>query len=241
MRRLLSVAALLVGSSLLVVAFSVPSAIGGGKAQRVLNLNIAATGISYLDPALSYDFIGWRIEAATCARLLSYPDKAGAPGARLVPEVAVAFPKISANGKTYTFRVRSDFRFSDGTRGDGQELQSGDRACARPEDAVARLVVRRRHRRRRCGAGGQGDDARGCLGRGKHPDRTSRQAAPISCRGSRCLFFCAVPEDFPIDPEGITPPGSGPYYVASFDGKKPILLKRNPYYGAADRSAGTRC
>jgi peptide/nickel transport system substrate-binding protein len=49
------------------------------------------------------------------------------------------------------------------------------------------------------------------------------------------VFFCAVPENLPIDPQGVkTPPGAGPYYIAEFSGTKPILIKRNPYY------AGTR-
>ena len=51
----------------------------------------------------------------TCARLLSYPDKAGAAGARLVPEVARSMPRVSNNGLTYTFRIRPGFRFSDGS------------------------------------------------------------------------------------------------------------------------------
>jgi len=50
----------------------------------------------------------------TCARLLSYPDKSGAAGASLIPEVARSMPRVSGNGLTYTFKVRPGFRFSDG-------------------------------------------------------------------------------------------------------------------------------
>ena len=49
---------------------------------------------------------------ATCAKLLNYPDKAGLAGSELVPEVAQSLPARSADGKTYTFTIRSGFRFS---------------------------------------------------------------------------------------------------------------------------------
>ena len=83
--------------------------------SRVLRLNASDTTVEFLDPALNYDFIGWRLEYLTCARLLSYPDKPGAAGARLVPEVARGMPRVGNGGRTYTFTVRRDFRFSDGT------------------------------------------------------------------------------------------------------------------------------
>ena len=73
----------------------------------MLRLNVNSTDITYLDPALSYDFYGWRLEATTCAMLLGYPDKAGRASARLYPEVATGFPKISGNGTTYTYTLRS--------------------------------------------------------------------------------------------------------------------------------------
>jgi Bacterial transcriptional activator domain/Bacterial extracellular solute-binding proteins, family 5 Middle len=49
---------------------------------------------------------------ATCAKLLNYPDRAGAAGAQLVPEVAQGLPTRSADGRTYTFTIRPGFRFS---------------------------------------------------------------------------------------------------------------------------------
>ena len=66
------------------------------------------------DPALmvGYGPQAAQLEFATCAKLLNYPDLAGPRGSRLVPEVAAAMPRVSADGRTYTFIVRRSFRFS---------------------------------------------------------------------------------------------------------------------------------
>ncbi|MGL6278309.1 MAG: hypothetical protein ACRC50_01980, partial [Gaiella sp.] len=79
-----------------------------------LRVNMSETDVQYLDPALDYDFYGWTVLSATCVRLLSYPDEGGPAGARLVPEGAKAFPRISNGGRTFTFVVRKGYRFNTG-------------------------------------------------------------------------------------------------------------------------------
>ena len=78
-------------------------------------LRLALAGVDYLDPALSYSLGSWALLDTTCARLMTYPDKPSPEGLRVVPEVAVDYPRISPNRKTYTFTLRPGFRFSDGT------------------------------------------------------------------------------------------------------------------------------
>ena len=184
------------GASLLVAALWPAIATGGSTAtSRVLRLNISDTSVEFIDPALNYDFLGWRLETMTCARLLSYPDKSGAAGARLVPEVARSMPRVSDNGLTYTFRIRPGFRFSDGSAVTARQLQARDRARPEPEDAVAGRVVRGRHRRGGRRARRQGDDALGCQGAAATgspitltrpaPDFLSRIAMLVLLRGTR--------------------------------------------------------
>jgi YVTN family beta-propeller protein len=66
------------------------------------------------DPALSAASgpFAAQLQYLTCATLLNYPDLPAPAGARLVPEVARALPTVSADGRTYTFTLRHDFRFS---------------------------------------------------------------------------------------------------------------------------------
>ena len=100
-RLALSLTMALTGAALLAAV-----AAGGSEATepRVLRLNISDTSIEYIDPALNYDCLGWRLST-----------KSGAAGAKLIPEVARSMPSVSPNGLTYTFSIRPGYRFSDGT------------------------------------------------------------------------------------------------------------------------------
>jgi peptide/nickel transport system substrate-binding protein len=114
-RRLwLSVAMLAAGASLLVAA-SLASAAGNAPALKKGGVyRIGTTGAStQIDPQLAYVTTAWSLEYATAAKLYNYPDKAGNPGTKLIPEVASNF-KVSNGGKVYTFTIRRGFKFSDG-------------------------------------------------------------------------------------------------------------------------------
>ena len=229
----LSVAMAAIGVSLLVAAFA-PVAVGGDAATtRQLRLNASDTGIEFVDPALNYDFIGWRLAYLANIRLLSYPDKRGAAGARLIPEAAKAMPRVSKNGREYTFVVRRNFRFSDGTRVTPRSFVRSIERALSPKmqspastfvsDIVGADAVKAGKRTTPTGVIVQGD---------KLIIRLT-QPAPDFMSRIAMVFFSAVPEDLPFDPNGVkTLPGAGPYYYAEYtDNKAPILLKRNPYYG----------
>ena len=93
MRRMVSVLSTLVGLGAARVRVPHDARRARPAASGCCGLNVNSTDIKYLDPALNYDFYGWRLEAATCAMLLGYPDKAGPASARLYPEVATRLPE----------------------------------------------------------------------------------------------------------------------------------------------------
>ena len=232
MRRLLSAICFVTGTTLLLAAFLAPPAAGTSSAGRVLQLNISNTGIEYLDPALNYDFIGWRLGAATCARLLTNPDKPGAAGARLVPEVAAGFPRVSANGRVYTFRIRNGYRFSDGRPVTAGSFRRAIERALNPEmqspasSFVGDIVGAERV------IAGKATTPSGVKVNGNVLTIRLSKVAPDFLSRISMMFFCSVPENLPLDERGVEEvPGAGPHYVASFDANEPILLKRNPYYG----------
>ncbi len=81
-----------------------------GGTLRIDNRN----DYDFVDPSLAYFSHSWQLQWATQLTLLSYPDKDGLEGTRITPAAAAGLPTVSANGKTYTFKVRPGFRFSDG-------------------------------------------------------------------------------------------------------------------------------
>jgi ABC-type transport system substrate-binding protein len=225
-RLLISSVALAVALGLLVAAASA----GHRSVKDGGTLVIGASAFDFIDPALVSDPVMssacvsctqamWGVEDATCAMLLRYP--AISPPVvrfRLVPEVARGYPAVSRDGKTYTFTIRTGFRFSTGTPVTAANYA---RAIARVLDpamnspaarylqdvasvkaAGSRLIVRLTK---------------------KVPDFPARMTMP-------CL--CPVPTDLQINPEGVPAPlpGSGPYYVAEFVRNSRVVLKRNGFY-----------
>jgi len=47
-------------------------------------------------------------------KLVYYPDTPAPRGSRLRPEAASGLPRVSANGRTYTFTARSGYKFNTG-------------------------------------------------------------------------------------------------------------------------------
>ena len=182
------------------------------------------------DPAISFDV---QRMFATCALLYNYPDRPFPEGARLRPEVAAGQPSISKDGRTYTFRLRSGFRFSPPSN-EPVTAEAFERAIERvlhPKmgslwaESMSDIVGAEAY------IAGRSGRLDGVRARGNTlviemtrpaPDLLPRLAAP---------FFCAVPPGTPITSEGIDAlPSAGPYYIASYVPNRSLVLRRNPNY-----------
>jgi peptide/nickel transport system substrate-binding protein len=189
-----------------------------------------------MDPAIANTQSSWSLLDLTCARLMTYPDKPGQAAYSLAPEVAAAPPKMSADGKTYTFTLRRNFRFNDGKPVDARAfahaidrtLTPGLRSLGKlyMEDIVGARAVQSGRKRHASGVIPRGYRLIIHLVQplGDFPARTSMP------------FFCAVPPNLPADPEGRGQfPGSGPYYVDEWRPGQRVVIKRNRYYGGKRR------
>jgi len=191
--------------------------------------------VDYMDPALAYDYRSWILLYASCAKLLNYPDRPGPAGAQLVPEVAQSLPAISDGGRTYTFTIRSSFRFSPPSNlpVTAQTFKSTIERTLKPTmknpvaSEFANIVGAPAYM-----AGAPGvSHISGVVARANkliihlyapEPDLPARLAQP---------FFCAVPPDTPANPRGErTIPSAGPYYVTSYSPGQGVVLQRNPNY-----------
>jgi peptide/nickel transport system substrate-binding protein len=82
-------------------------AVDGG----VLNAAIADNP-DHLDTGIGFAVEGWELTEATGNGLVKFKDAPGPGSSQIVPDLAVAMPKITDGGKTYTFKMHSGVRFS---------------------------------------------------------------------------------------------------------------------------------
>ena len=192
------------------------------------------SGLDNMDPALSFTAPGWTLLDTTCARLMSYPDKAPPAGFRVQPEVAAAPPKISADLKTYTFTLRPGFRFSTGAPVTAAAFAHAINRALTPAmrspgarfmlDIVGAAAVRQ----------GRSARASGVVARGRTLTVRFTNPTPDFASRTTLPFFCAVPPTLPVDPEGIgVIPSAGPYTVTEYRAGERVVIRRNPYYGGS--------
>jgi peptide/nickel transport system substrate-binding protein len=201
-----------------------------GRTREGGTLRIAAGNYGSVDPAFAnYSFVA----GATCALLMSYPDKWPPGGTRVVPEVATGYPKISRDARTYTFRIRRGFRFSTGARLTAANFAYAIDRLFSPDlqspygsffdDIVGARAVE----------DGKAKHAAGVKARGLTLSiRLMKPAGDFLARLT-LFYLCPVPTDLPIHPGGVNdpPPSAGPYYVAEWIRERKLVLKRNPFYG----------
>jgi YVTN family beta-propeller protein len=208
--------------------------VDGGTARLVSHYDVDS-----MDPALGGSF---QMLYATCAKLVNYPDEAGHGASRLVPEVAQSLPVRSADGKSYTFTIRSGrngFRFSPPS----SELLTAQ--------TFKYTIERTLNPRMRSPFASEFRDIVGAraymAGRSAHiagvvahaDTLTIRLLAPAPDLPSRTAqpALCAVPSGTPPDPQGERLiPSAGPYRVASYAPGQGVELTRNPnYHGSRPR------
>ena len=223
----------LLGVGLVVVALGVGVQAGGSTSSAtgggIVRVALRAEDVDSLDPALGYSVAAGILLETTCARLVTHSPRGTAEGVPLVPEVASAMPRRSKDGRTYTFRLRSDVRFSDGTpvrasafaHAINRVLAPGVKSPWAPYavDIVGAEQVR----------AGRSEGAAGLEARGD--TLVVRLKRPVPEFLVRSTAFCAVPPTLPADREGIAAfPAAGPYYVAEHLPGERATIRRNPFY-----------
>ena len=181
----------------------------------------------------------WQLEYATCAKLMNHPDAPARAGWRVEPEVAAAPPTVSADGRTYSFRIRPGFGFSPPSnepvtaetfrrtieRALSPRLGPKAVAAAFTSDIAGVAAYRAGRSRHVSGIGVSGDTLTITL-TSPAADLPTRMALP---------YFCAVPVETPIVANGLQEPipAAGPYYLASHVAGVVAVIKRNPNYGGS--------
>lgn len=171
-----------------------------------------------------------RTLGATQLTLYSFSNVTGA--ARLRPTAAAGLPVVSADGRTFTIKVRGGFRFSDGKPVTARNFAYAINRLLDPnlgsiwtylfEDIVGARAVRERRASVVSGVKVRGDKLIVRLEQPR-PDFLVRLTNPT---------ISATPLDMPVVPGGVnTPaPSAGPYYLKEQVEKRRAVLARNPFW-----------
>ena len=189
-----------------------------------------AAGLDFLDPALAFTQPAWSLLDTTCARLYTYPDEPSPASFRVVPEVAASYD-VSPDFKTYTFRLRTGFRFSDGKPVHANAFAQAINRVLAPVDSPGWIYVRDI-----VGAAdvhaGRRSTASGVVARGNTLVVRFSRAVPDFVATTTLPYFCAVPPGLQPSQEGVgVVPSAGPYHVTEYRRGERVEIRRNPYYG----------
>jgi peptide/nickel transport system substrate-binding protein len=94
------------------------TASGGGNADHLIIGTTDSLQNSF-DPAEVYDYFGQEVVANTAETLVTYGPNAAQP----TPLLAAEMPTVSADGMTYTFKLRTGVKFQDGTTMDSAAVK----------------------------------------------------------------------------------------------------------------------
>jgi peptide/nickel transport system substrate-binding protein len=209
----------------------------GGKQGGTLTGSYASFP-DYLDPALSYTAEGWTAMYDTYLPLLTYKHADGEEGAEIVPALAESLPEISADGKTYTLKLRDGLKYSDGTPVKASDFTSSIERVFRLNSPGSPFYTDI------AGAEEFAETKKGGIPGIETDDKTGEIAIElIRPRGTftnelAMLFAALLPADTPAksmtaDP----PPATGPYEIVSSEPGRGWSYARNPQWAKANGKA----
>ncbi len=213
------------------VAAAAPAAKKGGTVVVEMT-----TDVDYIDPQLSYYGETWKLEAATACKLMNWPDKEGAPGAVVAPEVAAGLPIVSKDGKTYTFTIRSGFRFSNGQPVTARSFVNAVNRFANPKMQSTGIQFLDIVQGAQAVIDGKASTVSGVTAKGNRLVIRLTRASPDLLARMTMPFLQAIDNKLAgqVDANGINSYAScGPYFFSSRTPGRSITLKRNPFYKGA--------
>jgi len=231
-RPWLSATALAIGASMLVAAaFAGAASSKSVKKGGTMKINSSGTDVDYSDPSLAYGTVSWQIEYATALKLYNYPDKAPPLGGKIQPEGAAGFPVISKDGKTYTITVKKGFQFNDGKPVTAANYAFAINRALNPTMQSPAATFISNIVGAQAVLDNKAKTASGVIVKGNKLTIKLTQADGGMLAKLGMPFFQALEPSLAIDPKGVNAyPSAGPYYIASREVGRQIIVKRNTHY-----------
>jgi YVTN family beta-propeller protein len=204
----------------------------GGPSHRGGTITVldGGFGVRSIDPAFAAEVVPAELSGLTNDGLVTLNHVAGPSGAQLVPDLAIALPRPSADGRTYVFRMRPGIRYSTGPTVRPTDVRRTFerlfelRAGAGIYDVIAGAPACAHHRR--CDLSG------GIVAN----DRDNTVTFHLSVPEPEFLFTLSLPYADVVPAttpsrEARTPlPATGPYKISAYVPGREVRFTRNPRF-----------
>jgi len=194
-----------------------------------------------LDPALAYTSNSWEPLWLVYTPPLTYRRAEGAEGAELIPGAATALPNVSADGRTYSFKIRKGLKYSDGSPVAADDFEHAVKRVLNLESGGTYLFEGIEGATQYIEAG----DAEGDIGGITADDRTGEVTIELTAADGgfsnvlATTFAGLVPADTPF--ENMTkdpPPGVGPYAIVKSVPNREFVMEKVPGFDIPDIPKG---
>ena len=214
-----------------VAAKTTTSSSGTQKSGGTLNV-VEGTAPDSLDPDYGYTTQAAEGLVQVYIPLLSYADKAGTPGTKLIPGLAQALPTVSNGGKTYTLTLRKGLTYSNGSAIKASDFTHAiERSVKLPWGGSSFFTGYIQ------GADAYGAKKASSISGIKTNDSTGKivisLTSPYGAFSNILAFEAAapLPSSTPFKPLSAAPPiGDGPYMFKSVVPSHSYTLVKNPKY-----------
>ena len=200
----------------------------GGKAGG--SITIAQTSQpDALDPAIAYTSNSWEPLWLVYTGPLTYRRAEGAAGAELIPGVAEALPEISADGKTYAFKVRKGLKYSNGAPVKASDFEHAIKRVLSMESGGTYLFEGIEGASEYIEAGDPDGDISGIETDDETGEVTVTLTAPDGSFSNvlATSFAGLVPADTPFSNQTKTPPpGVGPYAITKSVPNREFVMEK---------------
>ena len=185
----------------------------------------------------------WSLEFLTCNGLLDYPDTTGPDASALQPGIAQDMPTVSADGLTYTFKIRTGIRFSNGAEVTPQDVIGTYERMLDPNAEFSPLIsgyyngIVGVDKYAAVDANGKplASDPKtisGITANGQDVSFKLTKPDPSFLYATALRFACIVPAGSSHKHTTLPPPMTGPYTFTEVQPNREFKIRRNPVWAA---------
>jgi YVTN family beta-propeller protein len=204
---------------------------GSGAAHRGGRLVVIGDDFDSIDPALAHSTDAFALLGLAYDGLTAFRRVGGSDGTQLVADLAAALPLPTDGGRSYTFRVRTGVRYSNGSLLRAEDFKRGlERMLAANSPKLEGSALLKIRGASSCTSTKACDLSRGVVVRGEG-SLTIRLSRPDSGLLLALTSVVPLPRATPPDDIGTQPvPATGPYAIETYVPHRRLKLIRNRHF-----------